>query len=194
LVSCNELLELARRIKLHGLKLPDLIAVKMLFLEKYGRVSIAKKLGFTERQVRNILDYLTREEETSILLQRVLSLIERRLLEVEEFSCIPVLYLNLDDNLLTVIQRKIVSLRDYIVIYSSNPEKIEILGVVREGVIDLPGLPDYVAKRYTKLNFNVKGLTGALVCWRDYNESVDDAIFISSLIDLCCLTHTNTLI
>lgn len=166
----------------------------MLFLEKYGRVSIAKKLGFTERQVRNILDYLTREEETSILLQRVLSLIERRLLEVEEFSCIPVLYLNLDDNLLTVIQRKIVSLRDYIVIYSSNPEKIEILGVVREGVIDLPGLPDYVAKRYTKLNFNVKGLTGALVCWRDYNESVDDAIFISSLIDLCCLTHTNTLI
>lgn len=190
MISCSELLELARITRKHGLKPLEVIAVKLLLLENYGRVSIAKKLGFTERQARNIVDYLKREKEVSLLMQRVLRGIERRLLNDMGFTCKPALYLNLADNLLSIIQRKIISLRDYIVIYSGNPEKVEVLGVVKEGVLNIPGLPEEIAEQYAKLNSLVSGLTGALVCWRNYSECIDDAIFISSLIDLCGLTHT----
>lgn len=185
LISCDQLIRLIHLKDKRGLKLLDVIATTLLLLENHGRVSIAKKLGCTERRARNIIDFLKRERDYFLILQRVLTQIRREELHVKDLDCRPIVYHNLAEDLVSTIMQNVVELRDYIIIHSGNPDKIEIIGIVKNGKLEIPGLPLELATRYASLTPSIEGLTGVVTCWREYNENTDDAIFILSLVDLC---------
>ncbi|MEM0282078.1 MAG: hypothetical protein QXW93_00635 [Desulfurococcaceae archaeon] len=185
MINCSDLLEVTYLKNRRGLKLLDIITTALMLLEKHGRVSIAKKLGCTERQARNIIEFLKKEKEYFTILQRVLSRIERKVIYAIEVDCNPVAYYNLANDLILAIMQNIVALRDYIIIHSGDPEKIEIIGIVKNGELEIPGIPPDLAAKYAGLSRFLEDLNGVVVCWRKYNENLDDAVFILSLIDLC---------
>ncbi|MEM1713934.1 MAG: hypothetical protein QXW36_05325, partial [Desulfurococcaceae archaeon] len=134
---------------------------------------------------RNIIECLKKEKEYFTILQRVLSRIERKVIYTIEANCNPVAYHNLANDLILAIMQNIVALRDYIIIHSGDPEKIEIIGIVKNGELEIPGIPPDLAAKYAGLSRFLEDLNGVVVCWRKYNENLDDAVFILSLIDLC---------
>mgnify|MGYP001772695368 CR=1 FL=1 len=181
MLSCKDLLAISAVARMAGEKSLYFYAVALLALKGYGRVAISKKLGIREREARKILEALR-------LNQHALNLVKefgRVVLSAAGLECKPVVYTGLAEDVLSIVESRVVLFRDYLVINSRNPEKVEVIGTCRSGSLKLPGVPEDVAYRYRCLEEFSKSTHGVLVCWKSYEEVADDALVLLSLSELC---------
>ncbi|MEM4224438.1 MAG: hypothetical protein QXX93_00565 [Desulfurococcaceae archaeon] len=181
MVVCKELVEAFNVTKNIGADPQAFYGVLLLVLRDQGRVAISKKLGLRERLVRRILSTV-REKPT--LLQYLKSF-ERTVLASERVKCTPVVYRGVSREILAMVKERIIDLRDYIVIYSRNPGKFEVVGVIEDGKLEYPGLPREISEPYISLKTIANTDAGLIVCWKSYTEVVDEALLLSALTSLC---------
>lgn len=185
MLSCRELLELREISQRIGIGFKEFLGVGILLREGYGRTAIAKKLGCRERLVRGAIEAIRRSGlETHVV--RLLSYFHKSIVKAEWLTCTPVVYSNLDEELTRTVLECIVPLRDYIVVHSRNPAKVEVIGVVRGGRLEYPGLPAEIVGPYLKILEHLNTTSGLVVCWKSYTEYTDDSALLASLADLCC--------
>ena len=186
-VGCSDLVELYVVAQKIGVNPVEMLSVSLLVKEGLGRVAISKKLGLSERTVRNILHALKASRATEVVLG-VLHRLQRRLLHAPWLTCSPVLYSGVGSDVTRVLLTHVVSARDYIVVYSGDPDKVEVVGVVESGRLEYPGIPQEIVGPYMELGNLVATSSGVLVCWRNYVEHVDDAVLLVSLARLCAVS------
>jgi hypothetical protein len=154
-----------------------------LLSEGIGRVALSKKLGFPERTVRKVVT-LVKTGELSWL-RGVFIEISVTSINAPWLNCQPVLYEGFNSGLLDTVRENIVLLRDFIVISSREPGKVEVIGVLIGDNLVYPGLVEEYSEPYLKLRELLPRTTGLLVCWRSYRRYLDDSILIASLAYLC---------
>jgi hypothetical protein len=184
LISCRDLVEAALKLRSLDLDAVDTFSVILAVLsEGVGRVAVSKMLGLTERSVRKVTTLLRNSELSwlSGLLSRVV--ITR--VTAPWLTCQPVLYTGLSSELLEATCKRVVLLRDFIVISSREPSKIEVIGVLRNSELVLPGLVEEYAEPYLKIRELLPSTSGLLVCWRNYRRFFDDSVLLYSLAQLC---------
>ncbi|MEM0000573.1 MAG: hypothetical protein QXP03_05105 [Desulfurococcaceae archaeon] len=184
LITCKELVELLNVARNIGIEFREFLGVSLLLKEGYGRVAIAKRLKFRERLVRGVIEGL-KKNGIEELVVRTIGMLSRALINAPWLGCKPVVYGNIDEELLGRVLTHIVSMRDYIVINSGNPDKVEVIGVLRSSVLEYPGLPQELLQPYVKVARLVGAANGILVCWKDYVDYFDDAVFLASLTNMC---------
>lgn len=184
LISCNDLKESTSRLQQSGLSVIDVFSVTLASLtEGVGRVALSKMLGLTERTVRKITMLLKIGE-----LHWLSSLLEKitiNNINAPWLTCKPVLYGGFSEELLNIVSRRIVLLRDFIIISSKEPGKVEVLGVLINGDLAYPGLVGEYCEPYLKLREILPRTNGLLVCWRNYKRYLDDSVLLVSLAYLC---------
>ena len=174
-----------RRISLQaGVGFKEFLGVAILLVEGYGRVAMSKKLGYRERLVRDVLDAIKCSEPARRSLE-VIGSLHRLVFKPGLPTCTPVVYSNLGEELLDAVLKNVVSLRDYIVAYSGSPAKVEVVGVIKGGKLQYPGLPDDISGPYLGVFEDKRVPDGIVVCWRNYVEYVDDSTLLASLANLC---------
>lgn len=187
MITCQRLLELLKIAQNIGIGLKELLSISLLLKEGYGRVAIAKRLKFRERLVRDIIKNLRGSNAENTVIKAIGAL-SKDPLSAPWLTCKPVVYSNVGDELIRAVLVHVVSVRDYIVINSGNPGKVEVIGVVNLGKLEYPGLPPELADPYIKLATLVQASSGILICWKNYVEHVDDAVFLASLTNICGLS------
>ena len=184
MINCSDLREYIFKIQERGLDVVEVFSTVLAVLtENIGRVALSKRLGFSERTVRNIVTML-KTGELSWLVD-FLGKITITSISAPWLSCQPVLYTGLSSELLEDTLRRVVLLRDFIVISSKEPSKVEVLGVLREGDLVFPGLVEEYSEPYLKLREVLSRTSGLLVCWRNYRRFLDDSVLLLSLSRLC---------
>lgn len=166
---------------------PFILAIAMMAMKGYGRVMMSRISGLRERAVRNALSYIRSiHSDIHDLITSLLN--NRRRVEASTMplTCEPVLYTGFDDLIMKAVKSQVVKLRDFIVVNSRDPYKIEVIGVVENGTITIPGLPEELQSLYCKINDLVpRDSNGIIVCWRRYREFIDDSSLLLSLGELC---------
>lgn len=190
LITCQILLLMRDVLTGTRIELRDLICICLMLKEGYGRVAISRRLGFGERRIRGIVNVLKKSNCLDRVF-RVLTSFQREAIRTTHLKCTPVLYSNLDENLLNNLAGMIVTLRDYIVVNSRDPTKIEVIGIVKAGMLIYPGLPDQFTGPYMKIAEFIQNRSGLLTCWTEYKEYLDDATLLASLIDICAQYSIN---
>ena len=184
MINCRDLEESILKVKQSGLNTIEVFSIVFALLtENVGRVALSKKLGFSERTVRKIVSLLKTSDLSQIF--ELLGRINVTTINAPWLSCQPVLYEGFSSEVLESISEKIILLRDFIVISSREPSKIEVLGVLRNNHLIYPGLIEDYAKPYLKLREKLPETSGLLVCWRNYKRFLDDSILLTSLSRLC---------
>lgn len=187
-IGCSELNMIMDAISSRSeLELTYTLAIAFMVTMGYGRVAIAKTLGLTERTVRNTLSYI--KTFSPVLLDAIRALFDHSLkvhIADRALMCEPIVYIGFDPKVIELVARQVVKLRDHIVINARDSDKIEVIGVVRSGEIDIPGLPQELLPRYAVLHKALpKNIHGVLVCWMRYRGIIDDACLVISLAELC---------
>jgi len=184
LITCRILCEALNTIK--SLGLDEKITYTVLFMHRtgYGRIAITKYTGLQERRVRRVIETI----ESSPLTNHIIQIVDS--LDVVEFKTTskhyyPVLYSGLEQSILDTIRKNIVLFRDYIVILTSDPWKLEVIGVVHDNTREFPGLPENLRGVYlNKIDF-VENKNGVLIYWRKYKRFIDDAVVLTAITHLC---------
>lgn len=184
LLGCRELLELREISRRVGVDFKEFIGVGILLREGYGRTAIAKKLGYRERLVRDTIEAIKRSG-LEARMARLLDHLHKSVVRAKWLTCTPVVYSNLDEELTRTVLEDVVSLRDYIVVHSRSPAKVEVIGVVSGGRLEYPGLPAEIVDPYLKILEHLNTASGLVVCWKGYTEYTDDSALLASLADLC---------
>lgn len=184
-VSCSDLLKYSEYALKADIRVEDLISITLLLRDGYGRVAIAKKLGLRERYVRSVVEFL-KKNYFSELVKSIESL-KITSLDLSGFNCRFIHYENICKTILDEVYRSIVSFRDYIVVHSRDPFKIEVIGVLRNNTLEYPGLPRELQEQYLVVKNQLPSGNGIVVCWKNYRGYIDDASLIASLIDICRL-------
>ncbi len=200
--------ELSEVVKLisqcfRGSSILDAFSTLLVLLEEQpmGRILLSKRLGIGERRIRSILSRL----EECNLIERdsiagcFLSATVKELLEVlnirryntsHKQAFITVLG-NVCREMLECLDKRIVEIRDNIVIMTSNPKHLLALGFSIQGELYFPRVE---GKYYNALvsmvsqtlsNQNLSG-NYILVLWNNYKPWIYDAITLLSLYNSCC--------
>jgi len=184
LVCCRDLRESVLIIQQLNLDTIEVFSTLLAVLaEDVGRVALSKKLGFTERTVRKIIT-LVKSGKLSWLAE-ILRKISINSISAPWLTCQPILYVGFSEEILNTISKKVVLLRDFIVISSREPGKVEVLGVLRDRDLFYPGLVGEYNEPYLKLREVLPRTSGLLVCWRNYKRYLDDSVLLVSLAYLC---------
>ncbi|MEM4717656.1 MAG: hypothetical protein QXE81_02715 [Desulfurococcaceae archaeon] len=183
-IDCNSLRELKDLSRLLETDLVLLIGIILLANEGLGRVAISKRVLTGERVVRRVIDYLFKDKGRKYM--NNLYSFNVRELPVDWLKCEPVLYIGFEQEIIEMVKYNIVAFRDYIVINSRDPRKIEVIGVIQGGALIFPGVPLDISGPYNELSRFVKpGDNGIIICWNKYNKALDNAILLTSIISLC---------
>ncbi|MEM2025981.1 MAG: hypothetical protein QXW94_06795 [Desulfurococcaceae archaeon] len=188
LIDCAKLIMASNEAKEMGLELIELISIGLLLKEGLGRTAISKRLEYRERLVREAIDKL----KSSDRIISLLGLLEDfNIVEINAawLKCKPVFYGHFNPTLLKEIGNKVVALRDYLVIFSGDPNKVEIIGLLYDRELKYPGLPIELSEPYHNLVGLINGTNGVLLCWRNYRKYTDDSILLASLSSLCRLIN-----
>ncbi|MEM4482141.1 MAG: hypothetical protein QXK88_03000 [Desulfurococcaceae archaeon] len=188
MIDCAKLMKVLNEAKEMGLELIELISIGLLLKEGLGRTAISKRLEYRERFVREAIDKLKSSDHIISLL----GLLEYfNIVEINApwLKSKPVFYGYFDPALLEKIESKVVVLRDYLVIFSGDPNKVETIGLLYDRELKYPGLPIELSEPYQKLVGLIKGTNGVLLCWRNYRKYTDDSILLASLSNLCRLIN-----
>jgi len=184
LISCRDLVEATSRLRERGLVVVEAFSVVLAVLaESVGRVALSKMLGLTERTVRRVATLLKSGELS--WLRDLLREVATTTITAPWLTCQPVLYTGLSSELLEAVSRRVVLLRDFIVISSGEPSKLEVLGVLKNSELVFPGLVEECAEPYLRLRGVLPSTSGLLVCWRNYKRFLDDSVLLYSLARLC---------
>lgn len=188
MITCKSLLSVRSLIEKFSLDEPTTYAVTYLRSKGYGRVFIANYLDVPERLVRKILTLLSSRLDADSPMDVVKKLTVVRGDQLE--GCTPLFYTGLSREFIEVIHERVVLFRDFIVISSKRPDKVEVIGVCTSGVLEFPGVPENIAGKYVDLYRDIAKGDGLAICWRDYKEAVDEGVLLSSLTRLCASTYT----
>lgn len=188
MITCKSLLSVRGLIEKLSLDESTTYAVTYLRSKGYGRVFIANYLNVPERLVRKVLMLLSSCPDTNSPIDVVKELTVVRSDQLE--GCTPLFYSGLSREFIEVIQERVVLFRDFIVISSRRPDKVEVIGVCTSGVLDFPGVPESLVDKYINLYRDIARGDGLAICWRDYREAIDEGILLSSLTKLCVSTYT----
>lgn len=186
-VTCDDLIRFARIARDFGIGTVELYSVLLMLLRSYGRVATSKRLGLRERLVRKIAELSRRKPEVL----RVVSALRKATLTGTGVACTPVYYTGLSQNIISAVRRKVVYLRDQVVIHSRDPGKVDVIGVFTEYTLDYPGVPPEVAKPYVEAVYaelERVGGAGVIVCWNSYREELDDGVLVAALASFCEFT------
>lgn len=188
MITCRILHKALNTIK--SLDLDEKTTYTVLFMRRtgYGRIAITKYTGLQERSVRRIIETIENSPFTNHIIQVVDSL------DVVEFKTSskhyhPVLYSGLEQSILDTIRKNIVLFRDYIVISTGDPWKLEVIGVVYVNTRDFPGLPENLRRVYLNEIDFVENKNGVLIYWRKYKKYIDDAVVLTAITNLCNALH-----
>lgn len=188
-IDCDLLKEINSYLEQYAKLEPRyVLAVLMLARKGLGRVAISKMLKLRERAVRNILDvpYKSTVSGLRMSIDIFLESIHRLGVENSWLRCKPVLYTRISVEILDMIVSNVVKFRDHIVINTRDPGKIEIIGVFDGRDLRLPGVPGEIQGSYMLLTKQIPVLQrGILICWRNYQDVLDDSAFFISLAEIC---------
>lgn len=184
MITCKELIELLNVARKMRVEFREFLSVSLLLKEGYGRVAIAKKLKFRERLVRGIIEGLKKNGVDKYVVKTI-GMLGKVHVNAPWLSCKPVVYDNIDGELLNSVLTRIISMRDYIVINSGNPNKVEVIGILKSSALMYPGLPQKLLQPYIKIAGLVESTNGIIVCWKNYVDYLDDAVFLASLTNMC---------
>lgn len=184
MITCKDLKALIEHAEDAGVDPPEFLGVLLMLARNYGRVAISKRLGIRERTVRRVVEnYRTRSD----VLEKVLA-VQKATLSATGLHCTPVLYAGLSEDLLQKTRSAVVNLRDRIVIFSRDPNKVEVIGISTSGRVEYPGVPPEIVAPYQAVNLPDQSgelQRGVVVCWKNYRNELDDAVLLVGLGSLC---------
>lgn len=187
MISCTEILELRKLIKNIWYNQTEVLSVLLgIYKENIGRVAISKMTGMTERRVRNIKNAYSKicdkhcEKKLEDLLGK-LSFMKENKNEKKIIAIYP-----LSSDLLRIIETKIVYFRDLIVIEIKKPGALEVIGIVINEEIRVPGLPIELLKEYIDMakNMNIPK-NSIFTIWNTYRGLTTEATLIHAITNLC---------
>ncbi len=162
-----------------------------------GRQLVAQRLGIGERRARTLIaraaacGFILRDPVAGavpVSTARVNLVLARLALKVVQADdmVIQVAY-PLADEVLDIVEERIVRFRDHIVVAAGDSEAVEVIGVIRKGVPVFPGLVGPYHTQYVKLlkRYVADVDDGVVVSWRKYRRWVCEAILVSGLARLC---------
>ncbi|MGC8983000.1 MAG: hypothetical protein ACP5KA_04515 [Desulfurococcaceae archaeon] len=181
MITCEALLRAKNLASMLGVGPVEFHGIGLLAAEGIGRVAAARRLGLRERLARRVLHALRKSPELGNFYRELRKVVA----EVRGLSCTPVLYGNISSELLEKARTRLISLRDYIVIYARDPGKVEVIGFSSEDKLEYPGLPEDLAGLYAEARATLPRIKGLVICWRSYKSYLDDALVLSALTELC---------
>lgn len=191
-LSCREVLTVFSKLDLENFV--DEASVLLTFLKEkcIGRKALVTKTRFRERQVRAIVEslvnrgFLVKDHETCIQ-----DLIYSFLKEVKtthwiaDGGYVVNTLCCFDPQLLDLVSKSVVQLRDTIVIDFKDPWVFEVLGVYYGNKLVLPGVPDEASTRFTDLLRNHLVDGSIVIVWRRFREYVYEASVFHGLTKIC---------
>lgn len=187
LIKCSDLKTLEESLRKHELN--PVLTLAIAIASKYegmGRVGLSKYLSLRERLVRRVMDFLKRGDPSLInIMSSVINILGIHVLSIDDDKAI-VLYTKLDTEIIELVSRFVIYFRDYVVIFSANPNKIEAVGIVMDDKITYPGMPPEIEMHYVKHVERFMPRSNGIVVWfKNYRKYLDDAVFIVSVLMLC---------
>ena len=154
-----------------------------------GRIRLSKILGLSERKVRTLIEKLAKqgvvEKKTYAL--RLSQNIAKLLEEINIHRIIDeqnVLLINEIPNLCILLENKIVSFRDYLVINIKDPESIEVVCCRSGSNIIIPRVPENLKKKYIELinrYISEPKYDELIIFWKKYKPFLYDASILLTL-------------
>lgn len=190
LITCKELLSLVAVARNSKIDVLEFLGALLMITRSYGRVYTSKRLGIRERVVRRVADI----SKSISGVPEIVAVFEKMVLERKSLSCTPILYTGLSEELIQKTRSAVVGLRDRIVIFSRDPSKIEVIGVLNGCNVEYPGVPPELLRPYEEVTIPAlnKGVQrGLVVCWRNYRDELDDAALLAALGSLCETSSSN---
>ncbi|MEM4809162.1 MAG: hypothetical protein QW249_01400 [Desulfurococcaceae archaeon] len=187
-IKCDDLKGLLdESLNRHGLN--PVLTLAVALASKYegmGRVGLSRYLSLRERQVRHIIDFLKKgNKNLSRTISNVIDMLSIQVIGVHGEKAI-VMYKELGIDIIELVSKHVVYLRDFIVIFSANPSKVEAIGVVSENKVSYPGMPPDIEIHYVKpVEKAVFEGNGIVIWFNNYRRYLDDAVIIASISMLC---------
>lgn len=156
--------------------------------EKLGRIAISKQTGLTERRVRTIKSAITKniasDEKLAVTINTFLKKISIWKSDLDNRKAVAVC--SLERSLLEDIIKRVVLLRDLIVIETRLPGELEVIGVRMDDEILIPRLPTEIAEDYQKLLSRTDLPNNCVfTVWSSYPGIIVDASLLTSLVSFC---------
>lgn len=184
MIDCKSLLLVSEKASKTGLGLVELISVSLLLKEGLGRIAISRRLNYRERLVREVIKSL-KSEDLKEQVFKLLANFASMKIDAPWLKCVPIFYGHFDHSVLECVESRVVALRDYLIILSGNPSKVEAIGLVLNRAVKYPGLPTELLEPYYSAAMLVREKNGIVLCWREYKGHIDDSILLASLANLC---------
>jgi len=188
-VNCKVLIELVERVKeCYDIALPT---ITLYLMEKcIGRVNVAKKLRVSERTARKTISrliekrILVKSYDTCIDPSIASSIGEISSIELSSNRFLTILYV--EDDILELVDKYTVALRDYVLIMVKDPRALEIIGYYDGHVIVMPGVPSEYRSQYMKLLENISWRNKSVfIIWRKYRDYFSEASLLYGLYRVC---------
>lgn len=180
--GCEELRGIASKASSSGIDEQEFfILVINDSLYNYGRVSLSKLSGMSERRLRTI------RSKAALSLQalaHVLNIAELRVSCNEKGERVVCAYMHFDDKLLELVRSRVVDFRDELIIALGSSKDIEVIGISDGGGITWPGLPEEYQHIYNELA-GPAPTGGLIVVWNRYRPVASDAAVFVALSKLC---------
>lgn len=180
--GCKELREIASRASSSGVNEYEFFVIAINeCLYNYGRISLSKISGISERRLRTIRAKSGAPLEA---FENILGAAELRVNCAERGGKVVCVYTRFDDGVLKLVGSRIVDFRDELVIALGSSKEVEVIGISSEEGVTWPGLPEEYQRIYNELAGQVP-VGGLVIVWSRYRPVASDAAVLVALSRLC---------
>jgi len=190
MLTCSELQDLYELLEGNLL----LVAGTLCFIANkcIGRVHLSRELSISEREARNLLEELIRKGIVEDAIEKCvsesfISKLNFKIYSSELPDRVVTMILAVSEDLLHMLERHVVALRDLVVINVGDPTALEVIGYVdKRGRLLLPKVPTNYRRKYVEA---IRELTipsnTIFVFWTKYRRYYSEAALLISLATLC---------